>query len=85
MAGWADLRRNLKETDLEDRRPDKRAIALLDTLSARPTESIPSACSRWSQMIAAYRFFDNDEVRWDGLLTLIRRVRKRGWDPAGSC
>jgi hypothetical protein len=58
--GWAE--EELKGIDLGDRRLDKRAIALLDTLSAKPTASIPSACSGWSETIAAYRFFDNDDV-----------------------
>jgi hypothetical protein len=40
----------------------------LDTLAAKPTLSIPSACSGWSETIAAYRFLDNDAVTWEGLL-----------------
>ncbi|MEF8717673.1 MAG: transposase [Candidatus Accumulibacter necessarius] len=45
----------LKEIDLGDRRLNKRAIALLDTLGAKPTMSTPSACSGWSETIAGYR------------------------------
>lgn len=33
-----------REIDLGDERLDKRAIVLMDKLSARPTASIPSAC-----------------------------------------
>ncbi|MBN8497298.1 transposase, partial [Accumulibacter sp.] len=51
--GWAG--EELKELDLGDRRLNKRAITLLDTLAAKPTLSIPSACSGWSETIAAYR------------------------------
>jgi hypothetical protein len=66
MMSWAV--EELKGIDLGDRRRDKRAMALLDTLSSRPTASIPGACSGWSETIAAYRFFDNDAITWDGLL-----------------
>jgi hypothetical protein len=64
--GWAG--EELKEVDLGDRRLNKRAITLLDTLAAKPTLSIPSACSGWSETIAAYRFLDNDAVTWEGIL-----------------
>ena len=53
MARWAE--EELNGINLGDRRRDKRAIALLDTLSARPTASIPGACSDWSETMAAYR------------------------------
>ena len=43
---------DLKEVDLGERRPDKRAIALLDRLAAKPTMSIPSAHSGWVETIA---------------------------------
>ncbi|MEF8734110.1 MAG: transposase DNA-binding-containing protein [Candidatus Accumulibacter meliphilus] len=39
MTMWAE--EELKGINLGDRRRDKRAIAVLDTLSARPTASIP--------------------------------------------
>nr|WP_300332566.1 transposase DNA-binding-containing protein [Accumulibacter sp.] len=45
---------DLKEVDLGERRPDKRAIALLDRLAAKPTMSIPSARSGWAETIAGY-------------------------------
>ena len=64
--GWAA--EELKEVDLGDRRLNKRAIALLDTLAAKPTMSIPSACSSWSETVAGYRFLANDDVTWEGLL-----------------
>ncbi|MBK7674956.1 MAG: transposase [Candidatus Accumulibacter sp.] len=52
----------LKGIDLGDRRLNKRATALLDRLSARPATRIPSACSGWSQTMAASPFFCNDDV-----------------------
>jgi len=47
MMSW--VVEELKGIDLGDRRRDKRAMALLDTLSSRPTASIPGACSGWSE------------------------------------
>lgn len=67
MARWAE--EELNGINLGDRRRDKRAIALLDTLSARPTASIPGACSDWSETMAAYRFFGNDDITWEAILT----------------
>lgn len=58
----------LREIDLGDERLDKRAIVLMDKLSARPTASIPSACGGWAETQAAYRFLSNDEVTWEGIL-----------------
>ena len=66
MARWAE--EELNGINLGDRRRDKRAIALLDTLSARPTASIPGACSDWSETMAAYRFFGNDDITWEAIL-----------------
>jgi hypothetical protein len=64
--GWAGEER--KEVDVGDRRLNKRAITSLDTLAAKPTMSIPSACSGWSETVAAYRFLDNDAVTWESIL-----------------
>lgn len=66
--GMGRAAEELEEIDLGDRRLNKRAIALSDTLAAKPTMSIPSACSDWSEAIAGYRFLANDAVRWEGIL-----------------
>ena len=58
----------LREVDLVDRRLNKRAVGLLDRLAAKPTMSIPSACSGWAETIAGYRFLANDDVTWERLL-----------------
>ena len=63
---WAED--ELREADLGDRRLNKRAMALLDRLAAKPTMSIPSACSGWAEAIARYRFLANDDVTWERLL-----------------
>ena len=58
-----------REIDLGDKRLDKRAVVLMDKLSARPTASIPSACGGWAETQAAYRFLSNDGVTWESILT----------------
>ena len=42
--------------DLGDARLNKRAVLLAERLAAKPTASIPNACSNWTETIAAYRF-----------------------------
>jgi len=55
--------------DLGDPRRKQRAIRLIERLSAQPTASVPQACGDWADTLAAYRFFDNDKVAWEGILT----------------
>jgi hypothetical protein len=40
----------------------------MERLAAKPTAGVPQACRGWSETIAAYRFFDNDEVQWGAIL-----------------
>jgi len=54
--------------DLGDPRRKQRAIRLIERLSAQPTASVPQACGDWADTTAAYRFFDNDKVAWEGIL-----------------
>ena len=54
--------------DLGDPRRNWRAIRLVESLSAKPTASIPQACGDWADTMAAYRFFGNDEVEWRDIL-----------------
>ncbi len=58
----------LGDVDLGDCRLNKRVSALLDTLPARPTVRIPSACSGWAETVAAHRFLSIDEAAWEGIL-----------------
>ncbi|MDB0559499.1 IS4 family transposase, partial [Ralstonia solanacearum] len=53
---------------LGDTRLNKRARALMERLAAKPTAGVPQACRNWGETIAAYRFFDNDEVEWEAIL-----------------
>lgn len=54
--------------DLGDARLNKRARTLMERLSSKPTVGVPQACRSWGETMAAYRFFDNDEVEWEAIL-----------------
>ena len=54
--------------DLGDPRRNRRAIRLVERLSANPTASIPQACADWTDTIGAYRFFGNEDVQWADIL-----------------
>ncbi|OGB25651.1 MAG: hypothetical protein A3I66_22785 [Burkholderiales bacterium RIFCSPLOWO2_02_FULL_57_36] len=56
------------EADLGDARRSKRLVALARRLGRSPHCSFPQSLSA-SELKAAYRFFDNDEVDTDGILT----------------
>jgi hypothetical protein len=45
-----------------DKRLLKRAQILMSQFARQPSASIPQACEAWSDVKAAYRFFDNDRV-----------------------
>jgi len=54
---------------LPDQRLKSRLHHLLSQLGKTPDESIPDNCSSWSDTLAAYRFFDNDKVTPQGILS----------------
>ena len=58
----------LKTVNLRDKRLDRRLVTLLNTLSKASDASIPTACSDRAEMVAAYRFFDNDHVDFVSVL-----------------
>ena len=64
--GWAGT--EFETIDLGDERRNKRAIRLVERLSAQPMASVPQACGDWADTMAAYRFFDNEEVDWRAIL-----------------
>ena len=64
--GWADT--EFETIDLGDARRNKRAIRLVECLSAQPTASVSQACGDWADTMTAYRFFDNEEVDWCAIL-----------------
>ena len=63
---WAAT--EFRNLDLGDPRRNRRAIRLMEKLSAKPTASIPGACGDWADTIGAYRFFNNEEVEWSAIL-----------------
>lgn len=66
ISEWA-----LSETEdatWEDERLNDRLTKLLSDLGARPQMSIPAACGGLNETVAAYRFFDNDEVTPETIL-----------------
>lgn len=66
LAPWAI--EEMETADLKDKRLNERLNTLLSALGERPTASIPAACGGFNEMIAAYRFFDNDKVTYERLL-----------------
>jgi hypothetical protein len=58
----------MKDAELNDVRLNERLMSILSALGERPTASIPAACGGFNEMIAAYRFFDNEKVTYQGVL-----------------
>jgi hypothetical protein len=67
----------MKSVALEDKRLNRRMQQVLSQLAARPTASIPAACGGYAEMKAAYRFFNNDKVGFDGVLQPHRDATRR--------
>lgn len=65
-ASWVAA--EMRKADLGDKRLNRRLERLLAALAERPTASIPAACGGWSETLAAYRFFDHEEVTADKIL-----------------
>lgn len=63
---WAT--EEMAQVALGDKRLNRRAATLLEMLSAHPDQSIPAKAKDWAEMMAAYRFFDNDRVDEQKLL-----------------
>jgi Transposase DNA-binding/Transposase Tn5 dimerisation domain len=76
LAPWAVD--EMKSADLNDERLNRRLKELLSALGERPTASIPAACGGYSDILAAYRFFDNDKVTFERVLAShCQRTRER--------
>lgn len=58
----------LQDVELFDKRLEQRFRKLLDRLSQSASASIPAACDGRAEMVAAYRFFDNDKVDFETVL-----------------
>jgi len=66
LAPWVN--EELKDADLHDKRLNRRFATLLDQLGGNPTASIPAACGGYAEMMAAYRFFNNEKVDFENVL-----------------
>ncbi len=62
---------------LADQRLNQRSCQILEALVANPEASINAACDGWSDMIAAYRFFNNASVTPEQILQPHREATKR--------
>ena len=58
----------LETADLGDQRLNERFGQILESLSLRPTASIPAALGGRTELEAAYRFCDNDKVTPEKIL-----------------
>ena len=59
----------ISECDFGDVRLNRRLGKMLQALGERPGESLPTAFQDWANTKAAYRFFDNDAVSEDKILS----------------
>ena len=62
------LAAELADIALGDRRLNRRAGQLIETLGEHPTLSIPAACGGWDETRAAYRFLDHEAVTAETVL-----------------
>jgi hypothetical protein len=53
--------------DFGDARLSQRLVSLVTSLAEHPEQSIPEALGKWSDVKAAYRFFDNEKVSVDAI------------------
>ena len=67
VAAWAQ--EEMDSVQLGDERLDTRIATLLSDLGNRPNLSIPGACRGRAEMQAAYRFFANDKVSFQNVLS----------------
>jgi hypothetical protein len=64
-----------------DERLRRRYIGLLDSLAKSPDKSIPGACKTWKETLAAYRFFNHEDITPKEILTphyeaTLERIKK---------
>ena len=66
LAPW--IMDEVKTAKLGDKRLNARLGQVLSQLAARPTASIPAACGGRAEMVAAYRFCENENTGFDSVL-----------------
>ena len=67
MKNWAE--REFNSVDFGDARLNERVRKLAIRLGENATESIPSACYGWHEAKSAYRFFENEKVSAEKILS----------------
>ena len=76
LAPW--VIEEMETAKLKDKRLNRRLELILDQLGRRPRASIPAACGGYAETAAAYRFFDNERVSFEGVLEPhIESTRRR--------
>lgn len=65
-ASW--IMEEMKTAKLSDKRLTERLTQVLSLFAARPTASIPAACGGRAEMVAAYRFFENQSTNFNNVL-----------------
>ena len=66
LAPWVSD--EVKTAKLNDKRLNERLAEVLSQLAARPTASIPAACGGRAEMVAAYRFCENQKTSFEAVL-----------------
>ena len=66
LRGWSI--EETKSANFGDQRLNKRYGCLLNSLASSPNKSIPASCNGWGETIAAYRFFNHEDVTEAGIL-----------------
>ncbi len=75
LAPWvAD---EVKTAKLNDKRLNARLAEVLSQLAARPTASIPTACGGRAEMVAAYRFCQNEKTSFEAVLQSHRDATRQ--------
>ena len=67
MQTWAT--QELGHADLGDARLSKRLVKVVEDLAGQPEASVPQACGDWAATKGTYRFWDNDKVEPDSILS----------------
>lgn len=67
----------VKSAELNDQRLNRRLARVLSLLAARPTASIPAACGGRTEMVAAYRFCENDKTSFEAVLQPHREATRQ--------
>lgn len=75
QTSWAET--EFSSIDFSDQRLNKRLIRLADDLQKRPSACINMACDDWAATKAAYRFFDNDKVTAEKILSPHQSTTKQ--------